>query len=192
MNSPWLKKNGGMLDSDKHRALIARRVEFAKDARIPDRFIWEPLPKAFTEEETDYLQKFKSQRGKGYSGLLLTGSCAKMDPLTRFWVMAGFLVRNYVRARVYPLNEVTEVLNNGGNIEATCLLIPDFIVDQKDKSNVKNWRVQQLTQFLIERGSAGGTTQTVLYAPSVKAIATEYGTYVANVLKNHYLNVEVA
>jgi hypothetical protein len=178
-----------VLDGEKHRRLIARREEFAKDARITTNFIWEPLPAKFSERERHWLQKFKSHRTNGHSGLVVTGVCEDVDPLTRFGRMAGFLTRNCVRARVFPLNEVVDTLNEGGTIEATCLLIPDFVIDVKDKSAIKNWRIQQLTQMLIDRWSAGGLTQTVLYAPTVASIKNEYGAYVTGLIKNHYLHV---
>ena len=52
------------------------------------------------------------------------------------------------------------------------------------------WRVAQLTALLTARWSASGL-QTVLYAPSLADAGREYGGFVAELLRNHYLEVAI-
>jgi hypothetical protein len=191
MSKPWYTKPHGVLDPMKHERLIANREFYARDAGIPQELLWRPLP-ALTDGEKDWLAKFKRHRSEGYCGLLLTGKSPEIDPLTRIGAMAGFLSRNFVRARVFSLLDAMAAAANNEMIQATCLLIPDFVPHKMaDKKQMPGFRVQQLTSLLTERWSESNL-QTVLYAPSMDAIRTEYGTYVHDLIKNHYVNVEVA
>jgi hypothetical protein len=73
----------------------------------------------------------------------------------------------------------------------TCLLIPDFASDKKVIKETPAWRIQQLTALLTERWSQSNM-QTVLYARSVADIRKEYGGYVSDLVKNHYIEVAVS
>lgn len=187
---PWFKPNG-VLDPIKHSRLVSNREFHARDAGIPQELLWRPLP-ALTAEEKDWLAKYKRHRSEGYCGLLLTGESPALDPLSRCGAMAGFLSRNFVRARVFSLLDALGAVASGDTITASCLLIPDFVSgNRNEKNKTPTWRVQQLTSLLTERWSESGL-QTVLYAPSIDAIGKEYGSYVRDLIKNHYINVEVA
>ena len=186
---PWLKENGGVLDADKHRRLIMTREAIAHDARIPVELLWSALPEGLSAEERDWLKHFKQHRSKGYCGLLVTGECSGLDPLSRFGAMAGFLSRHLIRARLFSLNEVIESAVSGEPVVATCLMIPDFIASTSGKKDTPGWKTQQLSQLLMDRWSAGGHTQTVIYAPNVLAIEKEFGSFIANLVKNHYKTV---
>jgi hypothetical protein len=189
MNTPWYRPTG-VLDLQKHERLIANRENFARDAGIPVELIWKALP-ALSEGEKDWLSTFKRHRLEGYCGLLITGESPALDPLSRIGAMAGFLTRNFVRARVFSLLDALTSVANNDTIVATCLLIPDFVSDKKLDKALPAWRVQQLTALLTDRWSES-KLQTVLYAPSLDAIAREYGPYVRDLIKNHYVQVEVA
>jgi hypothetical protein len=184
----WYKPNG-VLDPKKHSGLVANIERIARDAGIPQHLLWTALP-ALTEGEKDWLSKYKRHSSEGYCGLLLTGLKPKLGPLARCGAMAGFLSRNFVRARMFSLLDVLSAVADHEMIQASCLLIPDFASDiQLDK--VPAWRAKQLTSMLTERWSESGL-QTVLYAPSLDAIGKEYGSYVSSLISNHYINVEVA
>jgi hypothetical protein len=189
VSAPWYKPDG-MLDPIKHSRLVSNRENYARDAGIPVELLWKALP-ALTKGEKDWLAKYKRHRSEGYCGLLLTGESPAIDPLARIGAMAGFLSRNFVRARVFSLLDALNAVANNDTIVASCLLIPDFVSEKKDAKSMPAWRVQQLTSLLTERWSESGL-QTVLYAPSLDAIGKEYGTYVRDLIKNHYINVEVA
>ena len=105
--------------------------------------------------------------------------------------MAGFLSRNFVRARVFSLHEAMAAVADGNGIIASCLLIPDFVSDKKLDKSMPAWKIQHLSALLTERWSES-KMQTVLYAPSIDAVGKEYGSYVRDLLKNHYVHVEVA
>src|SRR5262245_15875090 len=123
MNQPWFPP-GGVLSPEKHGRLIAEREDIAKDARIPVELLWKALPK-LSEAERDWVAKFRQHRSKGYCGLLVTGPCTDLDPLSRFGAIAGCLSRNFVRARVFSLVDTLSEIADGEPIQATCLLIPD-------------------------------------------------------------------
>jgi hypothetical protein len=178
----------GVLDPDKHARLVTNRENIAKDARIPVELLWRALP-ALTDGEKDWMTKFRQHRSAGFCGLLLTGACDDLDPLSRFGAIAGRLSRNFIRARVFSLVDALAEIADGSAIAATCLLIPDFVADKKGAKEMASWKMQQLTGLLTERWSTSNV-QTVLYAPSLDAIAKEYGSYVRDLIKNHYIRVE--
>ena len=47
-----------------------------------------------------------------------------------------------------------------------------------------------MTALLTDRWSES-KLQTVLYAPSIDTVGKEYGSYVRDLLKSHYVHVEV-
>jgi len=179
----------GVLTEEKHHMLVASREAIAKDAGIPQELLWRPLP-AITAGERTWIAKFKQHRSAGFCGLLLTGEKPSPDPLSRIGAIAGCLSRNFVRARVFSLLEVLAATNDNNPVEATCLLIPDFIPDKKTASATPSWKVQQITALLTERWSASNM-QTVLYAPSMADIQSEYGSYVGSLIQNHYQPVAI-
>ena len=187
--TPWFPPTG-VLDPDKHGTFIKRRLALAIDANIPVEALWESLP-ALSEKEVWWLQKYPTHRPVGYCGLLVTGENMTPDPLTRVGAIAGCLTRNFIRARVFSMAAVLASVEKEP-ITASCLLIADFVVAKADdKKPLPGWRIQQLTALLSQRWSESGM-QTVLCAPSVEAIAKEYGPYVASLIKNHYYHAEVA
>ena len=186
---PWFKPHG-VLDPERHAALIANRDAIARDAGIPVHLLWQKLPAALTAAERDWLVRFHLQRGEGRCGLLLTGEAPALDPLQRIGALAGCLSRNFVRARVVPLLDALEAVADGAPIAATCLLIPDFVPDRATVREAPAWRVAQLTALLTARWSTSGL-QTVLYAPSLADAGREYGGFVADLLRNHYLEVAI-
>lgn len=193
IGEPWFRPHG-VLDPERHAALIANRESIARDAGIPVHLLWRRLPAAFTAGERDWLARFHRHRDEGRCGLLLTGEAPALDPLQRIGAMAGCLSRNFVRARIVPLLDALEAVAAGAPVAATCLLIPDFVPERAAVREAPAWRVAQLTALLTARWSGGGSAaglQTVLYAPSLADTAREYGGFVADLLRNHYTEVAI-
>ena len=188
-HEPWFKPQG-VLDPERHHSFIQNRELIARDAGIPMPLLWKPLPDAISEAERSWMANYRKHRSEGYCGLLLTGEKPKPDPLTRIGAIAGCLSRNFIRARVFPLHEVLNTIGGGATLTASCLLIPDFVSDKKLDKAMPSFRVQHLTALLTERWSEDGL-QTVLYAPSTDAIRKEYGSYVCDLVQNHYSEVTV-
>ncbi|MCA0246343.1 MAG: hypothetical protein LCH93_06965 [Proteobacteria bacterium] len=186
---PWFRPHG-VLDPERHMQLIANRTSVARDAGIPIHLLWQKLPPALTAAERAWLAGFHRHRAEGRCGLLLTGEAPALDPLQRIGALAGCLSRNFVRARVVPLLDALEAVAAGAPIAATCLLIPDFVPERAAVREAPAWRVAQLTALLTARWSASGL-QTVLYAPSLADAGREYGGFVADLLRNHYLEVAI-
>lgn len=186
-SGPWYRPLG-VLTPGKHAGLVARRAEVAADARIPVEALWRPLP-AISAMERAWIARFRQHRAAGYCGLLLTGESPRLDPLTRMGAIAGCLVRNFVRARVFPLHDVLTAVADGAPVVATCLLIPDFATARRTEKQPA-WRLQHLTALLTERWSDPGA-QTVVYAPDLEAVRVEYGAYVRDLLKNHFVEARI-
>ncbi len=187
ISEPWFPPNG-VLDPKEHGRFIAMRHSFARDANIPMPMLWKSLEGIVSEEERSWVRKFNAHRQQGRCGLVIVGQKLVPDALTRCGALAGCLSRNYVRARVFSLLDVLDsIQKEGGPPEATCLLIPDFVIDKQEK--MPAFRLQQITSLLTERWS-DEKLQTVLVASSLDKISTEYGSYVRDLLTNHYVTVK--
>jgi hypothetical protein len=112
---PWYKPKG-VLTPEKHERLVANLENYARDAGIPKELIWKALP-ALSVGEKDWLANFNKHRSEGYCGLLITGE-PELNPLSRIGAMAGFLTRNFVRARVFSLLDTLDAVANNDDIVA--------------------------------------------------------------------------
>jgi hypothetical protein len=183
----WLKENGGMLDGIKHVRLIAELDKYASDARIPPEWVWRPMPAGVTEEEREWMRNYRRNRANGVYGMLVTGE-SDLDPTSRMGAIAGRLTRNFIRARVFGIEQVFDSMGDFADpIIATCLLVPDFV--SSDDKKEPSWRVKKLSSLLLDRWQAGGLTQTVLYAPDIESVSMVYGSHIATLIKNHYTQV---
>jgi hypothetical protein len=93
-------------------------------------------------------------------------------PDTRCQAIAASLIRNYVDARVIPLNTLVEAITQGSVPSPTVLLIPNLYM----KATVKNlpaWRVQAVYDLLLLR--AARNKPTVVYVESLKGVVETYG-----------------
>lgn len=189
MSEPWLKVNGGCLDPEKHAYLIKHRVNCAADACVPLDYLWTPFSKLVpgAEKELDWFKTYPRNRSLGWSGLLLLGVSPSPPPIVRFSALAAALLRFNVRSRVVSLYDVVGSVLENNETETSCLLIPDFAdgVSKRDQ----RWR-SALTAILQRRWS-DSSKQTVVYAPSIEAIGSEWGPFLKNFVASTFLMVDV-
>ena len=120
--------------------------------------------------EVDWVKRFWFYLRQGVPGLLLHGISR---PDTRCQSMAAALVRNYVDARVIPLNTLIEGNINGNHAPSpTVLLIPNLFMSAMGK-NIPAWRVQAMYDVLLERSTK--SKPTVAYVEDLKGLVTMYG-----------------
>jgi len=172
----------GMLDAKEHDRIIADFEQVCTTAGIQGHFMYESAKKYCGPIEVDWITKFWAYKAHGCPGLVLHGVT---KPDTRCQSIAAALVRNYVDARVIPLNTLIESMMNGGTAPApTVLLIPNLYMLAMSK-NVPPWRIQVMYDLLLER--AIKNKPTVVYVEDVKGLTSMYGAPFADFLSRFTL-----
>ena len=102
----------GVLDAKEHSRIIADFERVCTMAGIQGHFLYESMTKHCGPAEVDWVKRFWSYLRQGVPGLVLEGVTR---PDTRCQSIAAALVRNYVDARVVPLNTLIDSTMDGGH-----------------------------------------------------------------------------
>ena len=160
----------GMLDAKEHSRIIADFDRVCTQAGIQGHFLYESMTKHCGPIEVEWVKKFWKFKAAGMPGLALIGVSR---PDTRCQAMAGALVRNYVDARVIPVNTLVDHAMNGGTVPSpTVLLVPNLFMVALSK-NTPPWRMQVLYDILLERGTRG--KPTVVYVENLTGLKAMFG-----------------
>ena len=179
----------GVLQEAHHARLVANLDGFARDAGIQPFWIWTPLAKTVGETEIEYISDFRRHRVEGLvQGLCYVRETAKAEPEKHMAALAGALVRNFIRARMMTLGSVLDTLSKHEEIEATCLLIPNFHLSKDEGGNIASWQVQHLHDLLVQRGQSG--LQTVVYTSDMTVLRKDYGLAIGRLIENNYITCE--
>lgn len=159
-----------VLDAKEHSRIIADFERVCTTAGVQGHFLYESMTHYCGATEVDWIKKFWTYKAQGVSGLVLHGV---PRPDTRCQSMAAALVRNYVDARVIPLNTVIDGTQNGNVLpNPTVLLIPNLFMSAMGK-NLPAWRVQAVYDVLLERSIKG--KPTVVYVEDLNGLVAVYG-----------------
>ena len=178
----------GVLQREHHDRLVADLDNFARDAGIQPRWIYEPLPKTVSADEIDYLRRFRRHIASGdVAGLCLTRKSGIKSIDQHMSALAGCLVRNFVRARVMTLGAVLDHLAAKDMPDLTCLLVPNFFHSAAEGGTIASWQVSALHDLLVARAAAG--LQTILYASDLNLLGKEYGLALKGLIDAHYVKI---
>jgi hypothetical protein len=166
-----------------HDKLIADLDKFAEEAGVMPKWIEQPLAGGPAECDLQWLKRYKFHTGEGKSGYLITGN--HLDVTDRFAAIAGALVRNWINARVMPLNSVLELLEDGDEPVASCLLIPNFFMGVSLEGQAAPWKIVRMLDLLISRRLEG--KQTVLYVQHEGQMAAKYGVAFKEHFEKHFI-----
>lgn len=182
-----------VLKPDVHERLVADIGNYARDAGIQPKHIWEPLTPKVSPAELTWVKRFRFHTSEGHSGLCLEGASLVFSVEDRMAAIAGALVRNFIRARVFTLSQLFAEAESEGMPKATCLLIPNFFNGKNTGKAIAGpiapWRVSLVLDILMERHLSG--LQTVLYVESILDLEEAYGPPIAKHLKTHFTIVGV-
>lgn len=175
----------GLLDAQEHSRIIADFERVCTTAGIQGHFLYESMLTYCGPTEVDWVKKFWHYKSEGVPGLALVGVTR---PDTRCQSIAAALVRNYVDARVIPLNTLLDASTNG-NVppSPTVLLIPNLYMSAMGKT-VPAWRIQAMYDLLLERSVR--SKPTVCYIESMTALVNVYGAPFADFLSRFTMVTE--
>lgn len=160
----------GVLDAKEHSRIIADFERVCTVAGIQGHFLYESMTKHCGPVEVDWVRRFWYYLRTGVPGVCLQGISR---PDTRCQSIAAALVRNWVDARVIPLNTLIESTMDGGHPpQPTVLLIPNLFMSAMGKS-VPAWRIQVMYDLLLERSTK--SKPTVVYVENMTGLVGMYG-----------------
>ena len=160
----------GILDAKEHSRIIADFERVCTTAGIQGHFLYESMTKYCGPEEIEWVKKFWAYKSQGLPGMVLSGVTR---PDTRCQSIAAALVRNWVDARVIPINTLIESTQNGNHPPSpTVLLVPNLYMTVMS-AKVPAWRVQTMYDLLLERSTKG--KPTVVYVEDLKGLVNVYG-----------------
>jgi hypothetical protein len=179
----------GALLPEIHDRLVADIDNIARDAAIQPAHIFTPLVGNVSPKEVDWVKKFKFHTTSGKSGLCLIGKNPNVDVEDRMAAIAGALVRNFIRARIFTLSQIMDLAERSEVPEPTCLLIPNFFQEKSAAGQMSSWKIPQLLDILVQRRIRG--LQTVIHVSSMHALDSEYGSAFAKHVNSHFEHVTV-
>jgi len=165
-----------MLDRQRHARLIADFENVCAVAGLQGRFLQESMKTYCSPEEVEWVSNFRTNMREGSTGLVLEGISR---PDTRCQAICAAFVRNYIDARVVPLNTVLEAYEEDKLGNPTVLLIPNLYVHSAQK-NMLDWKVQTLYDLLLQRSV--NNRATVLYVENMSGLQKAYGLPFADFL----------
>ena len=158
-----------ILDAKEHSRLIANSEQVCIQAGIQSHFLYESMVNHCGADEIEWVVKYWDHKTAGHLGLLLH-HVARPD--TRCQAIAAALVRNFVDARVIPVNTLIDAMMNEGVPSPSVLLIPNLYMTMMSK-HAPAWRTAALYDLLLERSIRG--KPSVVYVEDMKGLAKMYG-----------------
>lgn len=174
-----------MLDPIVHERLIADIEGVCTTANVPRYMLQLSATEFCSPPELEWLKAYAANRARG-RGLLLTGKMSTPSPETRMMAMTAAFLRNFVDARLLPLNTLLQMVEDKVDCDPTVLFVPNLYLRQGGKA-LPSWKMQIMYDLLLGRLTSGKLT--ALYVEDMAAMASEYGPAFRGHLNDHYIEV---
>jgi hypothetical protein len=145
----------------------------AKRAGIPAEAICRHLQEYVGDDERKWCRGVMASRSQPHPGILYVGKWPDVN--TRMDGIAGAMVRNFIDARVMPINLALEE-----RPASTVLLVPNFCTTTKQAG----WQAEKMSDLILERLHANQVS--VLYGTTMDDIQNVYGTSLRDVFLNRF------
>lgn len=168
-----------LLDPVRHARLIQDLDHVCTVANVPKSFVHRSMKSYCDADEIDYVVNFRIYR-QSYAGMVIIG---KSNPDTRCMAICGALVRNFIDARVVPLNTLLDSMESSVVPDPTVLIVPNLFVQQVGKA-LPAWKIQQVYDLLLSRFTSN--KPTVVAVESLAGLQQSYGLAFAQHLQSNY------
>jgi hypothetical protein len=168
-----------VLDAVRHSRLIQDLDHVCSVANVPRSFVHRSMKLFCDADEIDYVVNFRLYR-EHKAGLVMVN---KTNPDTRCMAICGALVRNFIDARVIPLNTLLDMIEAKDVPEPTVMIIPNLFVSQVGKA-LPAWKIQAVYDLLLTRFTQN--RPTVVAVESMTGLQSAYGLAFAQHLQAHY------
>lgn len=157
-----------MLDAKEHARILEDMDRVCQMAGVQSSYLHQSMTEYCGPSEVDWVRKFHQYRDAGLPGMVLDGV---PHPTQRCQAIAAVLLRNYLDARVIPVNTLIEASKDDQIPHPTILIVPNLFVLATGKQPA--WRVQVLYDLLLERATKN--KPSVVYVEDLKSLAAVYG-----------------
>lgn len=157
-----------------HEELYRDRAYYSRLAGISEAWLWQPLSASVGPNEVKYVSRIRTAAESGSYGILYTG----VSPGDRLDAICGALVRNFIDARIRPLERV---LKDPESAHCTVLIVPDLCVGPGEPPQFVRAAV---TSLLFDRLRV--RQQTLVYATSPADVKSAYGPAALTHLSEHF------
>jgi hypothetical protein len=171
---------GSVLDETVHQRLLADIEHVCSTANVPQQYVHQSMKGIASAEEIAWVQRFHVHRREGMAGLALLGV---KNPETRMMAICGALIRNFIDARIIPLNTMLAMQEKNLMPDPTCLLVPNMFLASAGKS-IPAWKVQIAYDVLLNRFTMN--KPTIMYVESLNDLANAYGKVFSDHIESHY------
>lgn len=178
-----------ILDPVRHERLIANLDNYCETANVPPKYVHQSMKALLPADapEIEWVTRFNHYRREGVGGLLFIGKVKAPTVDERMMAMTGALLRNYLDARIVPLNTLLSVQEDGGSLDPTVMMIPNLFIAGAAGKTLPAWKAQQVYDVLLARLTQ--SKPTVLYVEDMAALALQYGSVFAGHLNTHYKHI---
>lgn len=174
----------GLLDKTYHDRLLADLERITLTAGIPPHYVWARLSDYCPAEDGQWVKSLKRNAEQGLA--FVGGKGKKFSPPIedKMMAMTGACLRNYIDARMMPVQEVIRALKEDSMPSPTVLLIPNFCLDKGDGGNIAQWEISSLLGLLYSRMARN--LKTVIYVGSMTSLEANYGEAFKSHIQSHY------
>jgi hypothetical protein len=168
----------GALNPDVHKRIVINCKEVLAAANIPKPYLIRKIGSFCLEDEIKWVRALQKHKDSGELGLLFTHECERV--LIRMMGMCGCLLRNFINAKIFYLQEIIDESPRGD--ECSVFLVPNFHLSSNDGGSIPNWQIPKLTNWLIERQTK--SQPYILGIHSLEAVEQSYGPNLRAVLES--------
>jgi hypothetical protein len=168
-----------VLKAGVHDRLLQDIDHIASMSRVPASMIRTSSKEVLNSAAINYLTAFRGLRAEGTADAYLTGKL-KTSPEKVMMGMAAALIRNFIDARVFPLQNIFDEDNA---VNPTVLLIPNFQNTFVGKP-LASHQLQRLYSILLDRMVQDKVT--LIYAENMAQMEKQYGQAIADFIVENY------
>ncbi len=173
--SVTFKSGVSVLDPEKHKRLLADAENICVLAGLQPKYLRESMKNLCGQTEQEWVVNFHKHKAEGTPGLLISGL---PHPDARCQSICAALIRNFIDARIVPLNSLLDMVDKGFDAATpSVLLIPNLFVTLIGKS-IPAWKIQMAYDILLNRSAR--SRPTVAYVESLKGMEGAYGAPFTN------------
>jgi hypothetical protein len=173
----------GVLDPIKHERFVRMIDRYAARAGVAPKFLWTAAKPLLKDEEVKYLQRVNHVFNEnGTTGLFYVGDGQNphFTIVKRFSAMVGALVRCFADARLMTVQDVCDIVWDGGQPDARVLFIPNLLGNEMRKTTAR--KGEAMSDTLCWRAARG--KQTVVHVDNPGRMKAVLGSAAEQVIKS--------
>jgi hypothetical protein len=183
-----MKNLPGLLLDEKHALVWDRRDEFIADANIPLKWLYTSISNEFERDYVHRARPHTSSCGQCPKliedeiwGLCYAGKDFSPPVMTRMSSLTGVCLRNFIQARIVPMNRLITDIENGENHWISVVAIPDF---HSGLNQIPAWKATRVYSWLLDRWTR--ELQTVIGVLDIEQMTKDWGLSIWQHIESYF------